>query len=178
MAADSNGNIYYAPYSWSDAALYMWTADQIAGVTNDLAGGEEDTFLSLEDGLILTELAGLSNGITVDDAGNIFVSLNSFNGSGSAVVMWNGTAGEDDNCDVIATSAEGAYGWFGALAIDGDFTQGDSLYGSFGFGAPITEITPDVSAVPIPGAIWLLGSGLLGLIGESSLICSIGNQCI
>ena len=34
---------------------------------------------------------------------------------------------------------------------------------------PVDEITghvgADVSAVPIPGAIWLLGSGLLGLIG-------------
>jgi hypothetical protein len=78
--------------------------------------------------------------------------------------MWNGTAGEEDNYEVIATGG----GWVGALAIDGDFTQGDSLYGSYGWLNPITEITPEVSAVPVPGAAWLLGSGLLGLLGINS----------
>lgn len=29
----------------------------------------------------------------------------------------------------------------------------------------ITSVTPDVSAVPVPAAVWLFGSGLLGLVG-------------
>ncbi len=167
MAADSKGNIYYAPYSFTGTVLYMWTAEQIAGVTNDYYAGEEDTYLSLEDGQIISTLKGTSNGITVDDADNVFVSLNGFDlyTGGSAVVMWDGTISEEENYNIVATSVEGTYGWFGPLTVDGDFTEGGSLYGSFGWLNPITEITPEVSAVPVPGAVWFLGSGMLALAG-------------
>ena len=32
-------------------------------------------------------------------------------------------------------------------------------------GGTITSATIDISAVPIPGEVWLLGSGLIGLVG-------------
>ena len=159
LTFDSDGNLYYVPYDTDyTTALYMWTADQVASVIDDLAAGDEDTYLTLEDGTVLTDLAGLSNGITVDDDGNIFISLNGYSGSKSAVVMWDG-----EEVEVIAESADGTYGWFGALAIDGSFTDGDSLYGSFGWGAPISELT--AATVPVPGALLLLSCGLLGMTG-------------
>ena len=102
------------PTIFQDPALYMWTAEQIAGVTNNYDAGDEDTFLTLEDGQILTTLRGLSNGITVDEAGNVFISLNGFNGQESAVVMWNGTAGEAGTTLMLLPQAPKEYtAWFG-----------------------------------------------------------------
>lgn len=48
-----------------------------------------------------------------------------------------------------------------------DFNHGDPYDSSFGF-APFYAMAVydgDVSAVPVPAAMWLFGSGLLGLIG-------------
>ena len=78
----------------------------------------------------------------------------------------------------------------GSLAIDGDFviaaicslcgnvwTGGDIDYGSeltvpgadtyaiVFDGISGFELTADLSPVPVPGAVWLFGSGLLGLVG-------------
>jgi hypothetical protein len=51
------------------------------------------------------------------------------------------------------------YGYF-------DTGSGIQYYGDgldFAFGIPVRE--GDVSVVPVPGAVWLLGSGLIGLLG-------------
>jgi hypothetical protein len=69
--------------------------------------------------------------------------------------MWNGIAGDDFNYDVLATAGSSA-NWFGPLAIDGDFLNGAPLYGSYGFGGPITEIA---YLVPEPTTLALLGLG-------------------
>ena len=162
VALDNQGNVYYVPYTTTgETALYRWTANQVASVVNDLEGGDTDTYLDLDDGEKLSDLVGGGNGITVDDAGNVFVTTNS--GSTSYLTMWNGTAGEGDNYEILATNADGTYSWFGSMDIEGDFTKGDPLYiSAFTYGGPITEIT---AAVPVPGALLLMCTGLLGLIG-------------
>ena len=44
--------------------------------------------------------------------------------------------------------------------------SGRGINGSFGWGGGSMDVTiMDVSAVPVPAAVWLFGSGLLGLIG-------------
>jgi hypothetical protein len=49
--------------------------------------------------------------------------------------------------------------------IDGDGTLGTTMAeGPFG-GSPVGFAGVAVSAVPVPAAVWLLGSGLLGLVG-------------
>ena len=160
VALDNNGNVYYALYTTTgETALYRWSSDQVAEVVNDLSNDEEDTYLTLDDGEILSILPGGANGITVDDAGNVFVTTN---GTQSLLMMWNGTTGEGDNYEILATNADGTYGWFGFMDIEGDFTKGDSLYMSAAYGGCITEIT---AAVPVPGALLLMCTGLLGLIG-------------
>ncbi len=167
VAVDNYGNVYYATYYNPDGSqgsnvLYRWTADQVTGVMNDLASGEDDDFLTLADGEKLADLPdGGGNGITVDDSGNVFITLNDFTTGSSYLVKWDGTTGDGDNYDIIAEEADGIFAWFGPLDIEGDFAAGDSLYGSYGWGGPITEIT--AASVPIPGAVWLLGSGLIGL---------------
>ncbi|MBI9092845.1 MAG: VPLPA-CTERM sorting domain-containing protein [Desulfobacterium sp.] len=163
VALDKQGNVYYANYNPAGGTeLFRWSARQVDGVKNDLAGGAVDTFLTLADGEKLSDLPGGGNGITVDDAGHVFVTTNSMSEGKSRLMMWNGVAGEGDNFDLIASNPDGSFAWFGPMSIEGDFTKGDSLYGSFGWNGPITEIT---SAVPLPGALWLMGSGLLGLVG-------------
>lgn len=158
MAIDNQGNFYYATYYFGSSALFRWDATQVSSVIDDIVNFEEDEFLTLDDATMLTQLDGGGNGITVDDAGNVFITTNG--GSESQVVMWNETfgIGEGFNFDVIATLDPSQYwGWFGELDIDGNFLAGDSLYGAFGWQNTITEIT----YVPEPITIAMLGLGCL-----------------
>ena len=62
------------------------------------------------------------------------------------------------------------------MAFAGQYAPGSSLYntvqllfsggvGSFLFASATPAGTDHVSPVPIPGAVWLLGAGLIGLVG-------------
>ena len=160
VAIDQQGNVYYVPYG-SGSALYRWTASQVVSVRNDLASGEDDTYLTLAEAEKLSDMPGGGNGITVDDAGHVIITTN---GSDNLLLMWNGESGDGENYIVLGTAPEDQYmAWYGPLDIEGDFTQGDALYASLGFGGPFTEVT--ASPVPVPAAVWLLGSGLIGLAG-------------
>lgn len=71
--------------------------------------------------------------------------------------LWNGPAGTPPNpllnWELVSTDADGD-GINGNAMLDGSFT---GFSANFSFG----QITP----VPVPAAIWLFGSGLLGLTG-------------
>jgi len=54
--------------------------------------------------------------------------------------------------------------YFATLNTDGTSFLNGSWNGS---GIPSNDWSATVSAVPVPGAIWLFGSGLIGLIGIS-----------
>ena len=54
---------------------------------------------------------------------------------------------------------------FGNDIIGLQFALSSSDVGAWGMNTPAYFALDDVTAVPIPGAVWLLGSGLLGLIG-------------
>jgi len=162
MAIDNQGNFYYATYDGygSASALYKWDAALVCTVIDDIVNGEDDEYLTLSQGTMLTQLNGGGNGITVDDAGNVFVTINS-GSDGSQVIMWNSSmgSGEGYNYDVIATAdASMGWGWFGELDIDGNFLAGDSLYGSFGWQNPITEIT---CTIPEPTTIAIMAIGCM-----------------
>ena len=82
------------------------------------------------------------------------------------------TSGSDSNIDpitgVLAITLTGtnlvatANGWSGTLVSVGNV---GSAWVAFD-GTPYTEVyNVTVSAVPVPAAVWLMGSGLLGLVG-------------
>ncbi|MCK4822507.1 DUF4465 domain-containing protein, partial [bacterium] len=54
---------------------------------------------------------------------------------------------------------------FGNDVIGLQFALSSSDVGQWGMNTPAYFALDDVTTVPIPGAVWLLGSGLLGLIG-------------
>ncbi len=162
VALDRSGNVYYNYYSPNGVSeLFRWTADQVASAKNDLAAGEEDTYLSLADGEKLSDLPGGGNGIVVDDAGHVLITTNVY--PNSKLMMWNGNSGDGDNYELIGVNPDGGFAWFGPLSIEGDFTKGDPLYGSYGFNGPVTEIMAD--PVPVPSAFLMLAAGLTGLAG-------------
>ena len=155
VAVDSDGGVYYIPYSIDNStALYYWSAEQVASVTDDVDSGEPDDYLTLADAAVLAELAGGGNGIAVDDAGNVFFTLNN-SADGSFLGMYDPEIGSGYE---ILYTADSPYAWLGAVSIDGNFKEGDSVYFS-----PYGSIT-EVSMVPEPAmAAFFLGLGALVL---------------
>lgn len=157
LSFDGSGNAYYATYDGYAVAgdLLRWDADDIAGAIGE-------SYLAIADGSKLADLEAGAYDIDVDDAGNVL-----FNGNGyySYTAMWNGTEGDGYNYDYLGVGdpSGAGYNWFGFIDSEGNVTEfeGGSLYQ--------TDYSPygiaEVSAVPIPGAVWLLGSGLLALVG-------------
>ncbi len=169
VAVDKYGNVYYANYGNLDgtlSGLRMWTAAQIDSVRADLGNGQAgggilDTYLTYADSTLLCELPGGANGITVDDAGNVFVS---YNGSSSGILMWNADLGIGNSLVI----AELDWGWAGFLDAEGDVLNGGTLYaGSAMFSNDMTLITH----VPEPMTAGVLTCGAIALLmrrGKSS----------
>jgi hypothetical protein len=86
-----------------------------------------------------------------------------------AVTTLNTTMLCSPGVDCIGNQLSGGYtstddGIAGSPMIDGPFT-GLNVNFDIGSGHSLTVLS--VTSVPLPGAVWLLGSGLLGLIGIS-----------
>ncbi|MCW8923409.1 MAG: VPLPA-CTERM sorting domain-containing protein [Gammaproteobacteria bacterium] len=69
------------------------------------------------------------------------------------VNVWDVTAGVYTSTDVVAGNPAGPNGTPGSGMIDGPFLTYEA---NFSF---------DTNPVPVPAAVWLFGSGLLGLVG-------------
>lgn len=171
VAVDHLGNVYYADYNGAGTSLYKWTSAQIDSVTaslghGDSGGGEDDFYLTYDDAQLLTNLPAGANGIEVDAAGNVFVTVNDFGGGPSGLLMWNEGLGfgDGDFYQFLATNdSNNPYPWFGDISIEGDFLAGDPLYVSLGTG--LAEIRY-LGAIPEPAAFASL-AGALALVGAA-----------
>ncbi|WP_309379921.1 hypothetical protein [Cerasicoccus frondis] len=159
MAIAPNGDIYYARFDYAIASnniLYRWDAADVANVFNDLAGGAEDTFLTLANAEVILQLPGTSNGVAVDDAGNVFFTTN---GSSSILGMVDDSS-PDGYQTIVSSADDGIYGWYGPISIEGDFTEGDPLYFS-----PYGSIIEVTMQVPEPAHYALVGGlSVFGLV--------------
>lgn len=157
LAFDGSGNAYNATYDGYGAPgeLFRWDATSVAGA---IGTGH----LAIADGTKLSDIELSAYDTDVDDAGNVL-----FNGNGSYVytAIWDGTEGDGYNYDYIGVgdSSGAGWNWFTFIDSEGNVTEvdGGALYQTDSAAYGIAE----VNAVPIPAAVWLLGSGLLGLIG-------------
>jgi len=137
----------------------------------------------------LPQLAQSSTIVTVNPGGT-FINIGSFNfeilgPSGTTVednytslldTHWNDFSGGTIVNGMAKTSAYNLSGNIGTFNVDnvvlGNWVFGNQLAVSFTQGVDyiVTHVgtnyvVSSASAVPIPAAVWLLGSGLIGLIG-------------
>ena len=90
----------------------------------------------------------------VDEFGNLTVDMSSWE------VMWNGTAFEQGG---IATGTYNAL--TGEYVLDwSSLIEGGAFSGVTGFWH-LEGVISETSPVPVPAAVWLFGSGLIGLFG-------------
>ncbi len=124
--------------------------------------------------LTANTISGGSSNITIDES---FVLNSTFD---AELGSYNGTltVGTLLTADVFGLTYTEVY--FGTTLLSTDFSAslnytGGSLMGSYtgGFldgnfsadGSAVNAMVAEVQAVPVPAAVWLFGSGLLGLVG-------------
>jgi hypothetical protein len=132
-----------------DSTNYLGYSDWRLPTTPNLVSSIGTNQTSSELGhLFYSELGGTS-GVSIADSHNKNYSL--FTNVGSSLVFWSGTEYAGDPT---------ARAWFFTAVIGyQNHNTKDTLFYAW-------AVRPgDVSAVPVPGAVWLFGSGLLGLLG-------------
>ncbi|WFB35161.1 hypothetical protein P3T73_13430 [Kiritimatiellota bacterium B12222] len=147
LAIASNGDTYYASYSTN--VLYKWSGDQIASVTDDLYAPDAiDNFLTLADASETWTLPGSGNGLAVDEGGNVFFAVNDSMDFSHTLGMLDASA---PNGYQVLASSSGYADWYGSISVDGDFTEGDPLYFSPGWGSDLEQLI----SIPEPSTLTL-----------------------
>jgi len=138
MATDSQGNLYYGTsYPTDPNALYRWDNSVVQPVIEIPGKGTLTTI----DGEKLTDLPAGAYDCEVDEIGNVLFNMNLYGGT-MVVGMWNGTPGDGNNIDTLAT-ATGEWDWLGTLKSKGNITTAgpDNMLVTYSFGQPLALIT-------------------------------------
>lgn len=146
-------------YSWNDIDLEATygTGDNTALLVVDFSDEADDSFawavnFSTEDigyTEILNIVAAADSQFSVEGSGFIDdIIYGTYAGTSDVYWMSNSSSDLGETWDGYAGSVEdgGTVGWANSAT----------------YGAPVT---PTSSPVPVPAAIWLLGSGLMGIVG-------------
>jgi len=144
--------------SWVDeigSEVGFWNFQGTEGSTVHLVGLRLDGELDLA--------FSLYSGLTTADEG-AFLNTSDFGG-----LTW--LAAADDELPPYLPGPYGdpalvyftlpATGWY-TVAVGGFASDGE---GPYGYELAMVSDPPDINNVPVPAAVWLLGSGLLGLLG-------------
>ncbi len=99
----------------------------------------------------------------LQDCGTTTDGVCVFNGADIGGTYDNGTQLATITCNTASCSNSSTF----SLTYDAIVPQADpSGFGGAAYGINITgSVTPHPSAVPVPAAVWLFGSGLVGLVG-------------
>jgi hypothetical protein len=107
---------------------------------------------------------------TNQQTGNKSVNLDSFSTPGTPAyypVNWGSNLGNSFGSSVAVSAGEAAEFWWLGLPWDDD--QGDlmptaTLLGSWNFNIAGNAASLEFAPVPVPAAVWLFGTGLMGLL--------------
>jgi hypothetical protein len=138
MAIDQQGNLYYGTsYPLDPNALYRWDYSVLQLVIEDPAR----PVLQVTHAEKLSNLPSGAYDCEVDEGGNVLFNMN-LSGGTQALVMWNGTIGDGNNIDTLAT-ASGEWDWLGTLKAKGDVSLAgpDNMLVTYSFGQPLAIVS-------------------------------------
>ena len=126
-----------------------------------IAGGHDDTILSKADGsvfnLLKFDFGGYKDELDPFDLyEKDLIIIGTLAGGGGTIQE---TCDSDGLFGFQTCELGGGEGWYGLTSVTFQHTGDGTYQGAFA----LDDI--HVSAVPVPAAIWLFGSGLLGLVG-------------
>lgn len=150
LGFDSMGNLYYGSNGLGTDQMFEWTAAQVA------AGGQNTGTAT-----ILSDLEVGAYDTTVGFDDQVFFNMNGYYSLGyNAIAKITGEGAGSNNYDYVGINASTSYPWFTFLDYEGEgMGNGGALYATDYSTMGVAQV------VPIPGAVWLLASGLLGLVG-------------
>jgi hypothetical protein len=138
MAIDQQRNLYYGTsYPADPNALYRWDSSSLQLVIEI----PDSPALQVSHGKKLSDLPSGAYDCEVDEGGNVLFNMNLAGGT-QAVGMWNGTIGDGNNIDTLAT-ASGEWDWLGTLKAKGDISLAgpDNMLVTYSFGQPLAIVT-------------------------------------
>jgi hypothetical protein len=152
LVFNSSGVLYAANSS-------LYTLDTTTGIAN-LVGNGGDSYSSSGD------LAFVGGDLFLSSAGgDSLVKINTNDGSGSLI----GNIGFSSVFGLASPNGTDLFGLagFNVLSIDSATGNGTFIldYSGQGLGSPFGSAFVTEAVVPIPAAVWLFGSGLIGLVG-------------
>lgn len=145
--------------------VYTLEAGQVLALGYDPAQVDRIGFLRIREGNGTT----FNDGDTFDQ-NSVYSSVTS--NSGSIVALLNGTSAElsytGNTFDVLGTTTVGtSNSYYAGVAFLFHSSSGNIVFkGTSTFnGGQTRGVYPNISAVPIPAAVWLFGSALIGMAG-------------
>ncbi|MCK5693208.1 MAG: T9SS type A sorting domain-containing protein [Bacteroidales bacterium] len=138
LAVDQQGNLYYGTsYPMDPNGLYRWDSSSLQLVIEN----PDSPALQVSHGEKLSDLPSGAYDCEVDEGGNVLFNMNLAGGT-QAVGMWNGTIGDGNNIDTLAT-ASGEWDWLGTLKAKGDVSLAgpDNMLVTYSFGQPLAIVT-------------------------------------
>ncbi len=162
ITLDDDKNIYNGTYS--DNNLYRWNSADVSNVINNMSA----TALTINDATQLSSMPAGAYNCLFDDKGDLFFDCNIY-GTAGYLCVWNGTEGNGENFDQIATTSA----FLTALRCKGSVSNNIPTDGIFvsAFGKPLVKIHKDIA----PQVVNPIANISLAVTHEASTTIDITN---